>query len=276
MTRVVLQKLNLTPFAEEVLIQLEADTTHYGLEIEERNKNITRLERRLENLEEQLGWDGGTHDQVLLKQIEKTQHDVDALKSRPMPTQSVTEISYAVVKDFLMGLPGKWYDYSRTLRNRLLKRLIDRVVLRQKGQILEANIYWKTGQTQVIEIQRARPKGNSESRWKTEEFDILKKLWPNCSREMILANLPGRTWKAIAHQAYNLGLLRVPELSNHTPRRRWKPNEEDKVKQLYEACTPITEIATSVDRSQTAILQRAWEKKWQRPHSDQRMAVTEL
>ncbi len=91
-----------------------------------------------------------------------------------------------------------------------------------------------------------------------------------------MAKLPERTWKAVAHQAYNLGLRRAPESSNHTPRRRWGPNEEDKARQLYEAGTPITDIASNVGRSYTAVLQRSWEKGWQRPDSDQRMAVSEL
>ena len=107
----------------------------------------------------------------------------------------------------------------------------------------------------------------SESSWKEEEFDILKKLWSKALHETIMAKLPERTWKAIAHQAYNLGLRRVPESSNHTPRRRWEPNEEDKDKQLYEAGTPITDIALNVGRSYAAVLQRAWEKEWQRPDS---------
>jgi len=276
LTNTVLGQLKFTPFAEEVLMQLEADTAHSSLELEERKKSISRLEHRLENLEGQLGWEGGKHIQILLKQIEKTRHDVEELQSQPIPTRSTPEISYKVVRDFLIGLPEKWYNYSRTLRNRLLRRLIERVILRQEGGIIKATIYWKTGQTQAIEIQRARSKGNHESRWKIEEFDILKKLWPNSSRETMLEKLPGRTWKAITHQAYNLGLRRSPQLSNHTPRRRWESNEDDRARQLYEAGTPITDIASKVGRSYTAVLQRSWEKGWRRPLSGQRVDVTKL
>ena len=276
LTEAVLQKLNFTPFAEEVLIQMEVDYSYSSLEMEERKKDIARLDRRLSNLKEQLGWEGGKHDQVLLQQIEKTEHNLDELRSRPVPTQSVPEVSYNVVKDFLVGLPEKWYTYSRTLRNRLLKRLIDRVVICHHGQIVEATIYWKTGQTQVIQIRRARARGTRESRWTEGELETLKKLWPNSSRETMLRKLPGRTWKAVTHQAYNLGLRRASESSNHTPRHRWEPNEEDKARELYEAGTAINDIASNVGRSYTAVLQRSWEKSWQRPHSNERMATTEL
>lgn len=193
LTNIVLRQLEFTPFAEEVLMQLEANASHSNLKLEERNKEIARLGRRLENLEGKLGWEDGKHDEVLLKQIEKTQSDIDNLQSQPIPKQKTPEISYKVVRDFLMGLPEKWDQNPRSLRNRLLKRLIDRVVLYQKGQTINATLYWKTGQTQTIEILRPRAKGYHESRWEKEELDILKKLWQNGSREAILAKLPDRT-----------------------------------------------------------------------------------
>jgi len=275
LTKAILDKLNFTTFAEEVLLQMEADYSHTSLEMEEQKKDIAARERRLERLEEQLGWEEGKHDRVLLRQIENTRGDLDRLRSQPVLMQPVPKVAYRVVKDFLVGLPGKWDKYSRTLRNGLLRRIIERVIIKHHGQLIEATVFWKTGQIQTIEIQRARAKGNRESHWKIEEFDILKKLWPNSSRETMLEKLPGRTWKAITHQAYSLGLQRSSELSNHTPRRRWESSEEDRTRQLYEAGTPITDIASKAGRSYTAVLQRSWEKGWQRPLSDQRMAVTE-
>ena len=89
-------------------------------------------------------------------------------------------------------------------------------------------------------------------------------------------NLSDYMVKAIAHQAYNQGWHRAPDLSNHTPRHRWKVDDECSAQKLYETGTPVTDIATKLGRSCSAVLQRAWEKKWQRPLPDQRMAVTEL
>ena len=43
LTRAVLQKLNLTPFAEEVLMQLEAGTAHSGLQPEESPVRLPQL-----------------------------------------------------------------------------------------------------------------------------------------------------------------------------------------------------------------------------------------
>jgi len=276
LTNTVLRQIEFSPFAEEVLMQLETSASHSNLKLEELNKEIARLGHRLENLEGKLGWEDGKHDEVLLKQIEKTQSDIDNLQSQPIPKQITIEISYKVVRDFLIGLPKKWYDYSRTLRNRLLKRLIDRVVLYQKGQTINATLYWKTGQSQTIEILRPRAKGYHESRWERVELDILKREWLTGSRDKIVGELPGRSWKAISHQAANLGLRRTPAFSNHTSQRLWEVDEDEKVRQLYETGVPITDISSRVSRSETSVRQRISTKGWKRAQPDERMAVTEF
>ena len=38
-------------------------------------------------------------------------------------------------------------------------------------------------------------------RWNNEELAILKESYPNAPREDIMRLLPGRTWRAIVHQA---------------------------------------------------------------------------
>ena len=278
LTNTVLRQLVFTSFAEEVLTKMEADLATSNLEEDRRKKEVVQMERRIENLEEQLGYEGGIHDQRLLKQIEKTHDRLEELKSRPEPvtTKSLPAMSYQVVKSFLKGLPEKWGEYRRPLRNRLLKRLIKHVVIRHQGQLMEATIHWKTGQTQVVEIHRARAMGNRESHWSVEELAVLTKLWPATPQDKVVAALPQRTWKAIAHQAYKLGLKRMCGPSNQTSRRRWKPDEEERTKQLYEKGASITDIASNVGRSYTAVLQRSWEKGWQRSHLNQSMTVTEV
>ncbi|MFC2073154.1 hypothetical protein ACFLUU_10785 [Chloroflexota bacterium] len=50
MATAVLARLDLTPLAEELLMQLEVDYSHTSLEAEQRKKAIAGLERKLENL----------------------------------------------------------------------------------------------------------------------------------------------------------------------------------------------------------------------------------
>ena len=106
-------------------------------------------------------------------------------------------------------------------------------------------------------------------------MEILKKLWSNSDQETILAHLPGRSWKAISHQANNLGLRRSIKSSNHTP-RRWNHYEEDRVKQPCEAGVSLNDIGSSVDRNYAEVLKRARERGWQRQHSEPTRAVTEV
>ncbi|MFC2002623.1 hypothetical protein ACFLV4_01570, partial [Chloroflexota bacterium] len=275
LTNKILGQLVFTPFAEEVLLQLEAGMVHSSLEMDLLKKEAIKLEHRLENLEEQLGWEGGIHDQRLLKQIEKTQTRLEELKSRPVSvtTQPLPSTSYQAVKNFLMGLPEKWDEYPRPLRNQLLKRLIDHVVIRHQGQLMEATIHWKTGQTQVVEIHRARAKGNRESHWSVEELAVLKKLWFATPQDKIMAALPQRTWKAIAHQVYNLGLKRAHASPERSQRRRWQSEEELKGRQFYEEGIPVLDIASKQGRTCSAVLQRAWEKGWRRPDQAQDLVL---
>lgn len=263
----VLQRLTFTPMAEEVLMQTEADYSHLNLEVEEQKRYIAEYNRRLKNLKEILGWDGGDHERVLLEQIDETQHKLDELKSRPVPARSTPVVSYPIVKDFLVGLPDKWHSYSRRLRNRLLKSLIDHVDVRHEWPVIESNIYWRTGQKQVVEIHRARDKGNRESRWTEEEKELLTILWPSTSQETIMASIPARTLSAIRHQAQTMGLKRIKATCNCVSRHRWSLKDETKAKQDYEAGVAVDNIAVGLHRSYSAIMQRASEKGWKRPHT---------
>jgi len=128
----------------------------------------------------------------------------------------------------------------------------------------------------VVHIRRPRAKGIRESRWTEEEKDILRMLWPSDSPDMILAALPGRTWKAIANQSSRQGLPRAVRSSNCVSRRRWDPDQDRNAKRLYETGTPVPDIASRLGRSHSAILQRAWESGWQRPVSDRGVAVRGL
>ena len=142
------------------------------------------------------------------------------------------------------------------------------------GQVVEATIHWRTGQSQVIEIRRTQAKGNLESRWTKEELDILKRLWPSTSQDALLTSLPGRTWKAITHQARNQRLRRDHSINKRTLRRRWDVEEESKARTYYEAGAPMTDVADMLGRSHSAVMQRAWGKGWPRSVSTRRGAIS--
>jgi hypothetical protein len=85
--------------------------------------------------------------------------------------------------------------------------------------------------------------------------------------------LPQRTWKAIAHQTYNLGLKRAHTSPERSQRRRWQSEEELEGKQLYEARIPIPDIALKLGRTCNTVLQRAWEQGWRRSDQVQELAL---
>jgi len=270
LTATVLDKLDFTPFAEEALLQLETEVSNSHLEVAQQKRDITTLEHKLENLKGYLGCGNKEREEFYWEQCEKTKHRLDELRSHPVPVKIIPLTSYHLVKDFLNTLPKKWQSYSRSLRNQLLRLIIERVEIRVEGQIVEATVVWKTGQSETIQICRARAKGNRESHWSSEEIGVLRILWPSATRDAVLAALPGRTWKAICHKAHGQALQRVSGPPNRALRRRWVPHEEHEAKQLYENGSPISDISSKLHRSHSAILQRACEKQWQRSKTGQR------
>jgi hypothetical protein len=265
LTNAVLQQLDFTPFAEEVLMRMQALAESTNLEEARMKKEATQLEQRIINLKENLGYRGGKHDRHLLEQIEESQTKLDQLKSRMVPIHHIPAIDYRAVKEFLQTLPTKWLSYSRTTRNRLLKRLIDHGDINHHGQTTEVTLYWKTGQVQEVFIRRTGLIVNRKSRWTDDELDTLKKLWPSTVQGELLAALPGRTWKAISDQANKQKWQRSRLLLKLASRKRWQPGEDKEGKLLYEEGVPVANIAVKLGRSCSALRQRASAKGWHRP-----------
>jgi DNA invertase Pin-like site-specific DNA recombinase len=263
LTEAVLRQLDFTPFAEQVLMQLETDVSNTNIEDELKKKEIISLLNRLKNLKSYLGDADKKKEDYYWEEIEKTQHRLDELNSSPAPINRVQAADYKQVRAFLAGINKKWSTYSRTFRNRMLLIIIDRVEIRHKGQNLTATIKWKTGQVQLVGIQRPRAKSNLESLWSQQDIDRLKILWPNSSRDVIMATLSGRTWSAIIHQAYVRKLKRTT-VCRSAPRRKWSVDDERSAKKCYEAGMKIDQISMNLQRTITAVNQRASEKGWKR------------
>ena len=80
-----------------------------------------------------------------------------------------------------------------------------------------------------------------------------------------MAAISERTWSSIRHQAQTVRLKRATYTYNRVPRCRWSTKDEDKAREDYEAGVPIIEISAALQRSYSAIMQRASEKGWKRP-----------
>jgi DNA invertase Pin-like site-specific DNA recombinase len=264
LTEAVLKQLDFTPFAEEVLMQLETEVSNFTIEKVQREKEIARLSNRLKNLKSYLGHPDKKREDFYWEQIEETQKQLEDLSSCPVPVNRVQAADYNKVRVFLTGINEKWGTFSRTFRNRVLNIIIDKVEIRHKEQNVTATIKWKTGQVQLIDIRRPRAKTNLESRWNQQEMDLLKALWPSSSRDVIMAAFSGRTWSAIAHQAYINGCKRTVTTCCSGPRRKWSADDDRLGKELYESGYRVEQIAADLQRSITAVNQRASQKRWKR------------
>ena len=267
LTSEILRQLDFTPYAEEVLTKLEAETTQEKINHVEGTRQITDLERRLESLKSYLGCGDSKREETYWAEYKKTSTQLEELRLKPAPQTKVTMADIQQVRDFLSQLSSKWQAYPRAIRNRLLKLLIERIELIHAGDKIQATIIWKAGLQQGITIYRPEAKGSRDKRWADEEDKLLKMLWLSSSREAVQGALPNRSWKSISCHAHYLKLKRERRPPQPSLQRRWSPEEGTKVKDIYEAGVPLANIVAEFGRNRTAILNKACKQGWRRPES---------
>ncbi len=267
LTTEILRQLDFTPYTEEVLTKLEADTIQSRISQVDKTRQIVEMECRLENLKGYLGCGDREREDIYWAEYKKTNTQLEGLRAKPIPEIRVTTADIQQVRDFLSGLPSKWLIYPASMRNRLLKLLIERVELRHDGEKVEAMIIWRAGLEQKITINRPMAKGSRDKRWGAGEDKLLRMLWPSSSQEVIQGAITDRSWKSICCHAHYLKLRRVRGSPQPSPQRRWKPEEETKVKNMYETGVPLADIAAEFRRNRTAILNKACKQGWHRPRS---------
>ncbi len=236
----------------------------------DRTRQIAELERRLENLKSYLGCGDREREEVYWAEYKKATTQLEELRVKPAPEIKVTITDIQQVRDFLSQLSSKWQAYPRSMRNRLLKLLIERVELRHDREKIEATIIWRVGFEQKVIINRPLARGSRDKRWTDEEDKLLKMLWPSSSKEAIQGALPNRTWKSIGCRARYLKLRRERGHPQPSPQRRWKPEEETRAKAMYEGGVPLADIVAELGRNPTAILNKACKQGWHRPESAKR------
>jgi len=162
---------------------------------------------------------------------------------------------YARVTELLRSLPEQWQTYSKPLRNRLLKTLIDHVELKGNDDI-EATLFWKAGFRQQVIIHWKLSREIDENLWKEEETKLLRLLFPASSQKAVLAALPGRSWKSITLKAGSLHLKRKRGIASTLKRRLWTKDEDSRLKLGLEKGLTPTYLASELNRSLASVMNR--------------------
>lgn len=265
LTDAVLRQLDFTPYAEEALDKLHLQASEGKIEIERREREISTMERKLENLSSYLGCGDPNREEIYWEQYRTIKEQLDKLKTTPVPEVTTSPADIIKVKEFLADLASSWTSYSQTLRNRLLRLLIERVELRHEGRRVEATIIWKAGFEQRVVIQRPKFRHCRENRWTNEEDKLLVALWPSATREELLSALPGRSWQAIGMHAVHLKLHRKKRNVTKRVQQCWTATEEASGRLLYEEGIPINQIMLKLGRGRNSILNKARMMNWHRP-----------
>ena len=265
LSTVVLKQLDLTPFAEELFLEMESNSIAVSTEAAEIKREIRKKEQRIKNLEGYLGSADKEREETYWQLIAETKRELVFLQIRhATANQSRARVDYKGLRDVLAALPEKWQTYSSSRRNDLLKSLIERVEIRREGQTVTAHIIWRTGFTQEVSIRRSRVKGIREGFWTDQEMETLRTMFPEASWEDMLNALPGRTVKSISHKADKMELKRVKGARQRAKGRRWTPGDEAETRKLYEGGWPVSYIAEQTSRSEQAIRQHAANRGWRR------------
>jgi hypothetical protein len=265
LTAEFLRCLDLTPHAQVILEKLKAEVNECNLEESRYRKRETELKNQIANLERYLGSGDPEREETYWRLIKEAKEELQKISHRPAGPKS-TVLDIEKVAGFLENLEANWSKYPSHLRNHLLTLLIDRVELRHDRSHVEATIVWKAELKQVVTIQRARPNYNSEKRWREEEDNLLRLLWPSSSWEALLAALPERTRLSITMRATRLrlsrqGIRKTPENS-----RTWTAADDDLLRELYTQQGATTkEIADKLVRTAEAIETRLSALKIRRP-----------
>jgi hypothetical protein len=244
LTTEVLRQLDFTPYADEVLEKIEADVTQGKLEELQRTRAEATTEESIRK------WQS-----LLQTCVDSETGQVDRDKE---------SFYWDQIRNFLRNLPHNWMNCPGRLRNRLLKLIIDRMELYHNKERIEATIIWKVGFKQGVTIHRPLARGRRDAYWTAEEDRLLRMLYPCSPANVILAALPKRSWKAITERAFRLHLSRQ-RTQDHSAlrvdRRPWTPEEDERLKLLYEAGEPLSQLSMALNRTVDAVQNRATAKR---------------
>jgi len=244
LTTEFLKSLDLRSYAREVFDELQTRSMMVEAEEAMRKHQETQLRNRLTNLESYLGSAYPELEESYRRQIKQVKADLRALQQKPLPTP-VTVAGINRVQHFLENLEDQWHKLSSSLRNRLLKLLVDRVdILHHQGHI-QATVSWKIGFRQKIDIDWVVGSSAKERRWAGEQDSFLQTLWPTSTKEVLLAAFPERNRISITSRARKLGLMRRVRL--YPPHwDPWTSSDDARLAELYVTETPIDIIAAEL------------------------------
>ncbi len=263
LTKEFLHCLDLRSYAREVFDELQSRAMATEDEEARRKRQEAQLRNRLTNLESYLGCCDLELEESYRRQIKQAKAELRSLQQKPLPSP-ITVADINRVRHFLENLEYEWQKLSPSLRNRLLKLLVDRVEIFHDRHHIEAVITWKIGFRQRIDIERPVGSSRKDRHWTREDDDLLRMLWPTSTDEVLLAAFPSRTWSGIRSKALKLGLMRQ---TRHYP-PQWKPwtgSDDARLAALYVTETPVDAIAAELGRSKQAVLNRACLLKISRP-----------
>ncbi len=264
LTDTILSHLDFTRFSEYIYERLK-------FKIQNRHENdiqvkarITRLYESIKRLQIMLtqcvdptsGQIDNQKEEFYWNQMIEARRQLDEIKlSSRLRTNEFVEHNFDIndIRSFLKNLSKNWGSYSLTIRNRLLKTIINKAEVQNLENIIHVVIIWKSGFRQKVTIFKPRII-KSYRRWTDEECELLRSLYPSASQSDLLGTLQGRSLKAIRRRALLIGVERKRQAPPHF--KAWTFEEDEILKRRYLEGTPLGEVAAELGRGVEAVVKR--------------------
>jgi DNA invertase Pin-like site-specific DNA recombinase/ribosomal protein L29 len=270
----VLERLDFTPFADEILAKLEAQYDAGQAQANYRQKQEADLEQRIKQLKSYLGSPDREKEETYWSLIREAQAQLEQLRAQPLPKAWRSPLNISQVRNLLARLKTAWNSFPAITRNYLLKIFLERVEILVDTQEVEAWIIWKHGLRQKIVIERPITNAGKDKIWTAEEKEILEKLWPSAPKSEIQAVLPKRSWKGILLMARRLGVRRQIVRKYPEVWRPWSAEEDAKLLEYYQRGDALDEIAVAIGRSLSGVACRVEVKNLRRPRPHLKIVPT--
>jgi DNA invertase Pin-like site-specific DNA recombinase len=225
-TSVVLSRLVLPDYAEQVAAQLNTRENEVA-ETMERHRAMKRsLEKAIENLESNFARVSNPEDvDSIVRQLAEHRAELAELTAQEKrlsvhENEQSSSHDIEIYRALMRDLPVLWQAADNTLRNRLLALILQRVELTRDRTHFDARIVWFDGQEDVIRVH-IPVRFLTRKKWTDEEDEYLRVDYATADWETLTERLD-RKEGAIANRAFNLGLKRQAPTG---PKRRWSEVE---------------------------------------------------
>lgn len=244
---VVLNQCRFPEYANAVLSHLEAERVQEHDDTRQRNRELARLRQEVETLKENLAVTRSAEQTAMVFDLidRRTARIQELYAAKTVPHgQRLTAAQVGLVRTFLTDLRCGWSVQPTSLKNDLLRLILDTVEVHVRRDRLVATIVWRSGQRLSIRIERSRRALAGKVLWTDVDEAWLSARYATATHDEISARFPNRSMHAIKMRANHLGLRRARPTA--TEKRPWTEPEVQAIRAYAEGAIDYDHLSEAL------------------------------